>query len=47
MKKIINHTITISLILFCSGNIFSQGIYNTAQIIVRGNVFIAVQDGGF
>jgi type IX secretion system substrate protein len=47
MKKIFNHTITISLILFSSGNVFSQGIYNTANIVVSGNAFIALENTGF
>lgn len=47
MKKRYNHAIAISLILFSGGNIFSQGIYNTANIVMSGNAFINLQNSGF
>ena len=47
MKKIFSHAIAVSFLFLFNNTIFCQGIYNAANIVVTGNAFINVQDGGF
>src|SRR5450432_980399 len=47
MRILFRYTITAFLLLLFYTCTFSQGIYNTANIVVSGSATITVQDGGF
>jgi len=47
MRILYNYTTGIPILLLLCHPSFSQGIYNSAHIIVSGNASITVQDGGF